>query len=73
MDKFEIVRKEEGCIVFATSADLESAYELLKNGSEIMISYYDGTDKVSEILQSGIISDIIDSKFEFKSEEVKNG
>ncbi len=73
MDRFEIVRKGSDCIVFASSEDLENAYELLKNGSEILISYLDDGKVVSEIVQGGIISDIMDRKFEFKAEEVKNG
>ena len=71
MDKFELVKRAEDCIVFESSDDLEMAYELLKNGNEILVSWKEKGKVVSEILQTGIIADVIDKKIELKAEQVK--
>jgi hypothetical protein len=71
MDRFKLVKREQSSLVFESAQDLEKAYELLKNGSEVMISWREGEKTVSEILPSAVISDIVDKKLDFKSEEVK--
>jgi hypothetical protein len=71
MERFKLVRREENALVFESAKDLEKAYELLKNGGEVLISWSKGDKVVSEIMSSSVVSDIVDSKLEFKSEEVK--
>jgi hypothetical protein len=71
MDRFNLVRREQSSLVFESAEDLDKAYELLKNGSEIMISWREGGKMISEILSSAVVSDIVDKKLDFKSEEVK--
>jgi hypothetical protein len=71
MERFKLVRREQNALVFESAKDLEAAYELLKNGGEVLISWTEGGKTVSEILSPAIISDVVDKKFAFKSEEVK--
>jgi hypothetical protein len=72
MERFKLVRREDKALVFESAKDLETAYELLKNGGEVLISWRNGGKTVSEILSSSVVSDIVDNKLEFKSEEVKS-
>jgi hypothetical protein len=71
MDRFNLVRRDEASLVFESAKDLECAYELLKNGGELMVSWKEGSKIVSEIISPAVISDIVDKKLDFKSEEVK--
>lgn len=71
MDRFQLVQYDENQIVFSSADDLERAYELLKNGSEVLVSWNIEGKIVSEILKPGIIAEFADAKLELKAEEVR--
>jgi len=71
MDRFQLVTYEENQIVFSSADDLERAYELLKNGSDVLVSWKMEGKIVSEILKPGIIAEFADAKLELKAEEVR--
>ena len=69
MEKFKVLEKTEHSITFATQKEMESAYNLIIDGKQIII--YDEKNGVrnSEIFSGKILTDVMDGKFKMLSKE----
>ena len=69
MEKYKVYEINDNSIIFSSISDMESAYNQLADGKDIIIYIEDKEERDAEILAGKTFSEIIEGKIKLSSKE----